>query len=66
MSITFAEAMDLKNTRDNTEHTVELLIGMNKKMDKQIKLLEQMVKSIGHTIRGRTGFTLSELLTSWR
>ena len=44
MSITFAEAMDLKNTRDNTEHTVELLIGMNKKMDKQIKLLEQMVE----------------------
>lgn len=44
MSITFAEAMDLKNTRDNTEHTVELLVGMNKKMDKQIALLEQMVE----------------------
>ena len=39
-----AESMDLKNTRDNTENTVELLIGMNKKMDKQIALLEQMVK----------------------
>ena len=39
-----AESMDLKNTRDNTEHTVELLVGMNKKMDKQIALLEQMVK----------------------
>ena len=44
MSITFAEAMDLKNTRGNTEHTVELLVGMNKKMDKQIALLEQMVE----------------------
>ena len=39
-----AESMDLKNTRDNTENTVELLIGMNKNMDKQIALLEQMVK----------------------
>ena len=44
MSITFAKAMDLKNTRDNTEHTVELLIGMNKKLDRQIALLEQMVE----------------------
>ena len=44
MSITFAESMDLKNTRDNTEHTVELLIGMNKKLDRQIALLEQMVE----------------------
>lgn len=39
-----SESMDLKNTRDNTEHTVELLIGMNKKMDRQIRLLEQMVE----------------------
>ena len=44
MSITFAESMDLKNTRDNTEHTVELLVSMNKKMDRQIALLEQMVE----------------------
>ena len=44
MSITFAESMDLKNTRDNTERTVEILTYMNKKMDKQIKLLEQMVE----------------------
>ena len=39
-----AESMDLKNTRDNTEHTVELLIGMHKKLDRQIALLEQMVE----------------------
>lgn len=39
-----AESMDLKNTRDNTEHTVELLIGMSKKLDRQIALLEQMVE----------------------
>ena len=44
MSITFAEAMDLKNTRDNTERTVELLTSMNKKLDKQIALLEKMVE----------------------
>lgn len=40
----FAESMDLKNTRDNTERTVELLTVMNKKMDKQIAILEQMVE----------------------
>ena len=39
-----AESMDLKNTRDNTERTVELLTSMNRKMDKQIALLEQMVE----------------------
>ena len=39
-----AESMDLKNTRDNTERTVELLTYMNRKMDKQIALLERMVK----------------------
>lgn len=39
-----AESMDLKNTRDNTERTVELLTYMNKKLDKQIALLEQMVE----------------------
>lgn len=44
MSITFAEAMDLKNTRDNTERTVELLTSMNRKLDKQIALLERMVE----------------------
>lgn len=44
MSITFAESMDLKNTRDNTERTVELLASMNKKLDRQIVLLEKMVE----------------------
>ena len=44
MSITFAESMDLKNTRDNTERTVELLTSMNRKLDKQIALLERMVE----------------------
>lgn len=39
-----AESMDLKNTRDNTERTVELLTCMNRKLDKQIALLEQMVE----------------------
>ena len=39
-----AESMDLKNTRDNTERTVELLTYMNKKMDRQIALLEKMVE----------------------
>lgn len=39
-----AESMDLKNTRDNTEHTVELLTSMSEKLDKQIALLEQMVE----------------------
>lgn len=39
-----AESMDLKNTRDNTERTVELLTSMNRKMDKQIRLLERMVE----------------------
>lgn len=54
MSITFAEAMDLKNTRNNTEHTVELLVGMNKKMDKQIALLEQMVEILTKIEERRT------------
>ena len=44
MSITFAEAMDLKNTRDNTERTVELLTSMNEKLDKQIIALEKIVR----------------------
>lgn len=44
MSITFAESMDLKNTRDNTERTVELLTSMNKKLDKQIIALEKIVR----------------------
>lgn len=44
MSITFAESMDLKNTRDNTERTVELLTNMNKKLDKQIIALEKIVR----------------------
>ena len=39
-----AESMDLKNTRDNTERTVELLTSMNRKLDKQIALLEKMVE----------------------
>lgn len=39
-----AESMDLKNTRDNTEQTVELLTIMNRKLDRQIALLEQMVE----------------------
>ena len=44
MSITFAESMDLKNTRDNTERTVELLSSMNEKLDKQIIALEKIVR----------------------
>ena len=44
MSITFAESMDLKNTRDNTERTVELLNSMNEKLDKQIIALEKIVR----------------------
>ena len=44
MSITFAESMDLKNTRDNTERTVELLTSMSKKLDKQIIALEKIVR----------------------
>lgn len=44
MSITFAESMDLKNTRDNTERTVELLTSMNEKLDKQIIALEKVVR----------------------
>lgn len=44
MSITFAESMDLKNTRDNTERTVELLTSMNEKLDKQIIALEKIVR----------------------
>jgi len=39
-----AESMDLKNTRDNTERTVELLTSMNRKLDKQIALLKRMVE----------------------
>ena len=39
-----AESMDLKNTRDNTEQTVELLTSMNKKLDKQIIALEKIVR----------------------
>ena len=39
-----SESMDLKNTRDNTEHTVELLTSMNKKLDKQIIALEKIVR----------------------
>lgn len=44
MSITFAESMDLKNTRDNTERTVEILTSMNEKLDKQIIALEKIVR----------------------
>lgn len=44
MSITFAESMDLKNARDNTERTVELLTSMNEKLDKQIIALEKIVR----------------------
>lgn len=44
MSITFAKSMDLKNTRDNTERTVELLSSMNEKLDKQIIALEKIVR----------------------
>ena len=39
-----AESMDLKNTRDNTEHTVELLTSTNEKLDKQIIALEKIVR----------------------
>lgn len=39
-----AESMDLKNTRDNTERTVELLTCMNRKLDKQIIALEKIVR----------------------
>ena len=39
-----AESMDLKNTRDNTERTVELLNSMNEKLDKQIIALEKIVR----------------------
>ena len=39
-----AESMDLKNARDNTEHTVELLTSMSEKLDKQIIALEKIVR----------------------
>jgi len=42
--VNVAESMDLKNTRDNTERTVELLTSMNRKLDKQIALLKRMVE----------------------
>ena len=54
MSITFAESMDLKNTRDNTEHTVELLTSMSEKLDRQIALLEQMVEILTKIEERRT------------
>mgnify|MGYP003463479721 FL=1 len=39
-----AESMDLKNTRDNTERTVEILTSMSEKLDKQIIALEKIVR----------------------
>ena len=49
-----SESMDLKNTRDNTEHTVELLASMSEKLDKQIALLEQMVEILTKIEERRT------------
>lgn len=44
MSLTYNQSEALYTVEENTQETVKILRSMNKKMDKQIALLEQMVE----------------------
>lgn len=44
MSLTYSQSEALYTVEENTKETVKILRSMNKKMDKQIALLEQMVE----------------------
>ena len=44
MSLTYNQSEALYTVEENTQKTFQILLSMNKKMDKQIALLEQMVE----------------------
>jgi hypothetical protein len=44
VSLTYNQSEALYTVEENTQETVKILRSMNKKMDKQIALLEQMVE----------------------
>ena len=44
MSLTYNQSEALYTVEENTQETVKILRSMNKKMDKQIALLERIVR----------------------
>lgn len=54
MSITLGESMDLHRIKTHTEETSNKLDSINRKMDKQIALLEKMVEILTKIEERRT------------
>lgn len=54
MSLTYNQSEALYTVEENTQETVKILRSMNKKMDKQIALLERMVEILTKIEERRT------------